>query len=390
LAAAHCDSGDYCTASIGFAIVRDEKSNARRVLERKSANIMRSLGSLVAHFRSRRFGPAAWLLLRLAVTVMFIVGILRYVEIDVVWRRFFAIRTFDLGILLSLVTIQTLLFALRWHLIAHHCGAGLRGRVTLWISVVSLFFNQTLPSTVGGDAVRIMLSRKEGAPVGRAASAVLIDRGIGLVALALLTGAFLPWLILLQIDPRMVRALFVVVVLQLAGFTLLAFRGEALLASMKKYEIVGHVMRLARYLRRLVLSPRLFAGVLILSMFIHLASALMVVASARAMSIPIQVPTGIALTLPTLLIMMIPVSIAGWGVREASMIVALGYAGVGAADAFAISVAFGLINVIAGIAGGILWLTGWGIGKTGPSPDTGLEISATRSGSSAASPTECV
>jgi uncharacterized membrane protein YbhN (UPF0104 family) len=125
-------------------------------------------------------------------------------------------------------------------------------------------------------------------------------------------------------------------------------------------------------------------------MFIHLASALMVVASARAMSIPIQVPTGIALTLPTLLIMMIPVSIAGWGVREASMIVALGYAGVGAADAFAISVAFGLINVIAGIAGGILWLTGWGIGKTGPSPDTGLEISVTRSGSSAASPTECV
>ena len=351
---------------------------------------MRSLGSLLAPFRSRRFGPAAWLVLRLAVTVIFIVGIVRYVEIDVVWRRFFAIEILDLGILLCLVTIQTLVFALRWHVIAHHCGAGLPWRVTLWISVVSLFFNQTLPSTVGGDAVRVMLSRRQGVPVARAASAVLIDRGIGLVALALLTGAFLPWLILRQIDPHMVQALFVVVALQLAGFTLLAFRGEALLAPMKKYEIVGHVMRLSGYLRRLVLSPRLFAGVLGLSMFIHLASALMVVTSAWAMSIPIQAPTGIALTFPTLLIMMIPVSIAGWGVREASMIVALGYAGVGAADAFAISVAFGLINVIAGIPGGILWLTGWGIGKIGARPDSSAEVAATRSRPPAASPTEYV
>jgi hypothetical protein len=88
--------------------------------------------------------------------------------------------------------------------------------------------------------------------------------------------------------------------------------------------------------------------------------------------------------------MMIPVSIAGWGVREASMIVALSYAGVGAADAFAISVAFGLINVIAGIPGGIFWLTGWGIGKIGPRPDACPEIAATRSRSPAASPTECV
>jgi hypothetical protein len=70
------------------------------------------------------------------------------------------------------------------------------------------------------------------------------------------------------------------------------------------------------------------------------------------------------------------------------MIVALGYAGVGAADAFAISVAFGLINVIAGIAGGILWLTGWG--KTRLRPDVCPEIAATRSRPSAASPTECV
>ena len=46
--------------------------------------------------------------------------------------------------------------------------------------------------------------------------------------------------------------------------------------------------------------------------------------------------------------------------REAAIIVALGYVGVSAADAFAISVAYGLIFVLAGIPGGVLWLSGIG------------------------------
>jgi uncharacterized membrane protein YbhN (UPF0104 family) len=104
----------------------------------------------------------------------------------------------------------------------------------------------------------------------------------------------------------------------------------------------------------------LFGSIVFLSVVIHLASASVVITNARAMDIPIQPFAGIALVLPTLLIMMIPISIAGWGVREAAMIVALGYAGVSAADAFAISVAFGLTFLLSGIPGGILWLAGIG------------------------------
>jgi hypothetical protein len=60
--------------------------------------------------------------------------------------------------------------------------------------------------------------------------------------------------------------------------------------------------------------------------------------------------------LPTLLAMAIPISIAGWGVREGTMVIALGQVGVLPADALALSVAFGLINMLAGILGGLLWL----------------------------------
>jgi hypothetical protein len=50
------------------------------------------------------------------------------------------------------------------------------------------------------------------------------------------------------------------------------------------------------------------------------------------------------------------VSLAGWGVREQSMVLALGALGVGATDALAISVLLGLSWIVIGIPGALVWL----------------------------------
>ena len=48
------------------------------------------------------------------------------------------------------------------------------------------FFNQALPSTIGGDAVRVWRASQAGLAVGPATVGVLLDRAFGLVALAAL------------------------------------------------------------------------------------------------------------------------------------------------------------------------------------------------------------
>jgi len=53
---------------------------------------------------------------------------------------------------------------------------------------------------------------------------------------------------------------------------------------------------------------------------------------------------------------MLPITIARWGVREGAMIGALGQASVAPGDA--LSVIFGLVFMIAGLPGGVLWLLG--------------------------------
>jgi hypothetical protein len=53
--------------------------------------------------------------------------------------------------------------------------------------------NQTLPSSIGGDAVRLWLVHRTGAG-GRAATySILTDRAFGLIALALIVVGSLPW-----------------------------------------------------------------------------------------------------------------------------------------------------------------------------------------------------
>jgi glycosyltransferase 2 family protein len=53
---------------------------------------------------------------------------------------------------------------------------------------------------------------------------------------------------------------------------------------------------------------------------------------------------------------MMPISIAGWGVREATMMVAFGYAGLAQTDGTVVSILFGAVSFIVGAAGGLVWI----------------------------------
>ena len=59
---------------------------------------------------------------------------------------------------------------------------------------------------------------------------------------------------------------------------------------------------------------------------------------------------------PVMLITMLPISIAGWGVREATMGLAFGYAGLMANEGVNISLLFGAVSFIVGAFGGLVWI----------------------------------
>ena len=66
---------------------------------------------------------------------------------------------------------------------------------------------------------------------------------------------------------------------------------------------------------------------------------------------------GMLLVVPiTNLLMALPISIAGWGVREGVMIAGLGYLNVSAEAAFALSILYGLLMLVVSLPGLVDWI----------------------------------
>jgi hypothetical protein len=76
----------------------------------------------------------------------------------------------------------------------------------------------------------------------------------------------------------------------------------------------------------------------------------------RSISAPVNFEQVFMLIPPIMLITMMPISIAGWGVREATMMVAFGYAGLAQTDGTVVSILFGAVSFIVGCGGGLVWI----------------------------------
>ena len=83
--------------------------------------------------------------------------------------------------------------------------------------MIGTFFNQTLPSAIGGDAVRLWLVARAGAGWRAATYSIFVDRAVGLIALAVIIVASLPWSYRLIGDPHGRIALLLVDFAALAG-----------------------------------------------------------------------------------------------------------------------------------------------------------------------------
>ena len=79
-------------------------------------------------------------------------------------------------------------------------------------------------------------------------------------------------------------------------------------------------------------------------------------ACAQALGIDLSLIEALALIPPAILFSMLPISIAGWGVREGAMVTTLSIAGISETDAFTLSILFGILMAVLSMAGGFVWV----------------------------------
>jgi hypothetical protein len=270
------------------------------------------------------------------------------------------LRDVDIGYLLVAAGVFVAILAnntLRWRTVMRAIDAVLPLWQSVQILYIGVFFNQTLPSSVGGDAVRMILARKHGLTLQGAVNGVMLERVVNVFGLILLVVATQPFL-LARIADNPAKFVFpALAAVAVAGIVFLMLL-DRVPERYRRWALVRGAANLAGDTRRLFLAPvRALAavGFGILGMVLL---SLMVYFLAQSLGIGVSPIDCLVLVPPVMLIASIPISIAGWGLRETAMVAAFGFVGVAEGDAFVLSLLFGLAGIVAALPGGLIWLLG--------------------------------
>lgn len=258
---------------------------------------------------------------------------------------------------IAIVGMQTVVVALRWREVGRVCGFELPVGRAFRFTMVATFFNQTLPSTVGGDAARIWLAASDGAGWTKATYSVLIDRVGGVLTLAIIVLVCMPWSFQLIQNPIGRAALLLIGIGCIVGPAVFVACGYLRWALLERWWLTQHFVSAAQIARGL-LTTRTGILVLAFSVAIHMSTVLTAFCAARSVAAPFELVYSLLLLPPVALISTVPISIAGWGVRESTMVLAFAYAGLPEGDGLLVSVLLGVAMFAVGVVGGIMWLLG--------------------------------
>lgn len=281
---------------------------------------------------------------------------LRKVDLSELFSRFTVSSLFWIGVAIAVAFLQIFVGVLRWREISAACGAPLELGRAMRYNVIGAFFNQTLPSAIGGDAVRLWLVARAGAGWRAATYSIFVDRAIGLIALAVLIVASLPWSYTLITDPHGRSALLLIDFAALAGGLGFLIFGALKWRWLKTWWATHHIHACAVIANRVIFSRSRGPIIAVLSVLVHVLAVLVAWCVVQAIAAPISFGQIFLLVPPVMLITMMPISIAGWGVREATMSLAFGFAGLAANEGVNVSLLFGGVFFIVGAIGGLVWI----------------------------------
>ena len=301
----------------------------------------------------RRLPPWLSLVLRVAATA----GLMAYAVRDVKWSDLGGhLRSANwnwwLAGLAASVLVQ-MVAGVRWAALARPLGFQRPRRFFIWRFFEGMFFSLCLPSSIGGDVIK---AYRVGDTTSRrllAGCSVLADRLTGLSALGVLAGTALA---ANKYGLGLAGALGVALAL-LAGVLGVFWLG---LQSIDRImNLLPEAHRARAFLAQLLpyqQRPLLIMQAVGWSFVVQVGGAVVVALMARTLRVDLPLVVWFSVVPLVALLMVLPVSIGGFGMRENAMEILLGEHGVAKDQAIAVALLWGLGTILTGLVGGALFL----------------------------------
>jgi len=262
---------------------------------------------------------------------------------------------FLLSAAIMLVTVLPMAWRWQWLLAAHGIHDRLRWLVRAYLTAYAA--GQILPTSIGGDAMRIYeTSRRHPGRGGPVAGSVLLERALGgaatlalgAVGLALAVGRYDVGAYLWVEGAFAVATVVLAVVLFSRSLRPLLARLAPLLRPLRLDRPVRAVYEAIHTYRD---TPRLLVGVFGLTLAVQAVRVLAIWAAAEAVGIDLSVRVFYVMGPLFFLVLLVPFTLNGLAVREAFFVSFLGNLGVPSEQAFAAGFLFFLVTILLSLPG---------------------------------------
>ena len=264
---------------------------------------------------------------KLTVSVILLWILFSRIDLEKLWAGTRSASVSWLVVALLIYAVTVVVSVWRWRLLLDAQDVHVETNRLAGSYLVALFFNNFLPSNIGGDVIRIRDTALQAGSKTLATAVVLVDRGLGLMGLVLVAacGASLAaggaTAGALPIVPAWLWAGFILGAGLSAPAVLAPVGFGRLLQPLRVFHpdwIDNRIEKLTGVLARFRDRPSALAGCFGGAVLVQAGTVAYYLAAAYALHIAIG-PWDLAVIVPlSFLLQMAPVSINGFGVREAA------------------------------------------------------------------------
>jgi len=302
---------------------------------------------------------------KIAISVALLAVLFSRIDVGRLWGTARQASPLWLAVALGIFSINTIASTWRWRVLLEAQAIDVPVRRLFGSFLVALFFNNFLPSNVGGDVIRISDTARPAGSKTLATTIVLIDRGLGLLGLVLVAalgasaaGAVHPAAI--PIWPVWLWACFLIAAAASAPAVLLPDGFGRLLQPLTVFhpEWVGDRINtvtsvLARFRERPGALVECFGGAL----FVQGTIVVYYFAVAYALHLNVAL-WDLAVIVPlSFVVQLLPISVNGFGVREATFTFYFTRIGQPIESALLVSLAATALIMIFSLLGAVVYVT---------------------------------
>jgi uncharacterized protein (TIRG00374 family) len=304
-------------------------------------------------------------LLRVAASVLLLFLLFQQVSIEEIASRLNALM--DHWPLLVIAVLHPgagiIISACRWKVLLSALGGNIPSTVLVRGILVGGFFNQLLPSTVGGDVARIWWIQGMFASPVLSVTVIVVDRVLGLVGICAVA------LVAASIRPDIAASVPVVWSVVLVAGLMLALLCAPGHRKVRKWgDRLFRLPMLCLFHEKAVIANQglqglraakghLFAA-MALSILLQIEMVILFAVLAMAMGIAIS-PGALAVVVPLVtLVTLLPITVNGIGLRETALALLGAHFGLALADAISLAWAVLFLQMLYALIGGCVYLKG--------------------------------